>query len=85
MLPCRPGARPNLRQMGNNSLICFNIQFYGLIILPIVKIMYVRIWPWYDFDCICIDFSKLQNVYIIKKEKGSISKVVAYNEAKADI
>ena len=47
--------------------------------------MYVRIWPWYDFDCICIDFSKLQNVYIIEKEKGSISKVVADNKAKADI
>ena len=85
MLPCRPGARPNLRQMGNNSLICFNIQFYGLIILPVVKVMYIRIWPWYDFNSICIDFPKLPNVYIIEKEKCSISKVVADNKAKAEI
>jgi hypothetical protein len=47
--------------------------------------MYVRIWSWYDFDDICIDFSKLQNVYIIEKEKCSISKVVADNKAKAEI
>ena len=77
MLPCGPRARADLRQMGYNSLLfSFNIHFYGLDKLPILNIMKVRVWPWSNFDFIRINFSKLQNVKVVGREKISISKDV---------
>ena len=38
--------------------------------------MKVRVWPWSNFDFIRINFSKLQNVKVVGREKISISKDV---------
>ena len=71
MLPSRPGTRTDLRQMGNNSLVSFNIHFYRLIETPILNVTGVWVWSGSDFDLICIDFSELQtsNVNLIMGEK----------------
>ena len=79
MLPCGPRARADLRQMGYNSLLfSFNIHFYGLDKLPILNIMKVRVWPWSNFDFIRINFSKLQNVKVVGREKDVNDKAKPY-------
>ena len=40
--------------------------------------MKVRVWPWSNFDFIRINFSKLQNVKVVGREKDVNDKAKPY-------